>query len=67
MHPTHPKQDKNNTFQRFRVTVSQMNKLCLFLKTSICDMLKHKHHHMKVLLSSFHFNGHKLAWFYPQT
>ena len=29
MHPTHPKQNKNNAFERFRVTVSQMNKLCL--------------------------------------
>ena len=33
---------------------------------SFCKIVKHKQHHMKVLLNSFHLNGHTLG-FHPQT
>ena len=32
----------------------------------ICKIVKNKHHHLNVLLNSFHLNGHTLG-FHPQT
>ena len=42
------------------------SKLRKISEVSFCKIVKNKQYHMKVLLNSFHLNGHTLA-FHPQT